>query len=136
MTAVFDQNYVKRLHGENVKTGKNKMELAEQLIDEIAEFKSENNCDRLVMIWAASTEIFLEAVRRAHDRSKSFETGDARQRHGDRAVDDLRLRRAEVGHSVRERRAESDGRHSRADRACRTRSECRSAARISRPARR
>ena len=60
MPAVFEQNYVKRLHGENVKTGKNKMELAEQLIEDIARFKSDNNCDRLVMVWAASTEIFLE----------------------------------------------------------------------------
>ena len=60
MSAVFEQNYVKRLSGENVKTGKNKMELAEQLIQDIAKFKSDNNCDRLVMVWAASTEIFLE----------------------------------------------------------------------------
>ena len=60
MPAVFEQNYVKRLHGENVKTGKNKMQLAEQLIEDIARFKSDNNCDRLVMVWAASTEIFLE----------------------------------------------------------------------------
>jgi myo-inositol-1-phosphate synthase len=60
MRAVFDQKYVKRLHGENVKTGANKMELAEQLIEEIAEFKRKNRCARLVMIWAASTEIFMK----------------------------------------------------------------------------
>src|SRR6184192_3696762 len=42
MAAVFEQNYVKRLHGTNVKSGKNKMELAEQLIEDIARFKSEN----------------------------------------------------------------------------------------------
>src|SRR5687768_8158152 len=60
MPAVFEQNYVKRITGENVKTGKNKMELAEQLIEEIAKFKSENGCDRLVMVWAASTEIYVE----------------------------------------------------------------------------
>src|ERR671920_1029217 len=59
MKAVFDQNYVKRLNGENVKTGKNKLELAEQLIAEIKEFKRKNKCARLVMVWAASTEIFL-----------------------------------------------------------------------------
>src|SRR5438045_1539750 len=61
MAAVFEQNYVKRLHGDNVKTGKNKMELAEQLIGDISRFKGDNNCSRLVMVWAASTEIFLEA---------------------------------------------------------------------------
>ncbi len=60
MKAVFDNRFVKRLDGKNVKTGKNKMDLAEQLIAEIAEFKQKNNCDRLVMVWAASTEIYLE----------------------------------------------------------------------------
>ena len=72
MPAVFEQNYVKRLHGENVKTGKNKMELAEQLIDDIARFKSENGCERLVMVWAASTEIFLEETD-AHRSLEAFE---------------------------------------------------------------
>src|SRR5499426_1428816 len=50
MKAVFDQSYVKRLSGTNVKQGKNKLELAKQLIEEIAEFKRKNKCDRLVMI--------------------------------------------------------------------------------------
>src|SRR6059036_176791 len=56
MKAVFDQTYVKRLSGSNVKTGKNKFELAKQLIDEISEWKKKNKCSRVVMIWAASTE--------------------------------------------------------------------------------
>lgn len=60
MPAVFEQNYVKRLHGNNIKTGNNKMELAEQLIEDIARFKSENVCSRLVMVWCASTEIYVE----------------------------------------------------------------------------
>jgi myo-inositol-1-phosphate synthase len=50
MAAVFEQNYVKRITGENVKTGKNKMDLAEQLIADIAKFKADNNCSRLVMV--------------------------------------------------------------------------------------
>src|SRR5205809_2666565 len=58
--AVFEQNYVKRLHGDNIKSGNSKMELAEQLIDDIARFKSEHGCDRLVIVWAASTEIYME----------------------------------------------------------------------------
>lgn len=74
MAAVFEQNYVKRLHGENVKTGKNKMELAEQLIADIARFKTENNCDRLVIVWAASTEIFLEESE-VHQSIEAFEKG-------------------------------------------------------------
>ncbi|HKX85013.1 MAG TPA: inositol-3-phosphate synthase [Pyrinomonadaceae bacterium] len=72
MPAVFEQNYVKRLHGENVKAGKNKMELAEQLIDDIADFKTKNGCDRLVMVWAASTEIFLEEAD-CHTTLEAFE---------------------------------------------------------------
>ncbi len=74
MPAVFEQNYVKRLRGENVKTGKSKMDLAEQLIADIARFRSENNCDRLVMVWAASTEIFLEESA-VHASIEAFEKG-------------------------------------------------------------
>lgn len=74
MPAVFEQNYVKRLHGENVKSGKNKMELAEQLIEDIAKFKSDKGCDRLVMVWAASTEIFLEESD-VHLTIEAFEKG-------------------------------------------------------------
>jgi len=72
MKAVFDQNYVKRLSGTNVKRGKNKLELANQLIADIAEFKRKNKCARLVMIWAASTEIFLEP-HAVHRNLKLFE---------------------------------------------------------------
>jgi len=74
MPAVFEQNYVKRLHGENIKTGKTKMELADQLIEDIARFRSENGCDRLVMVWAASTEIFLEETD-VHRSIEAFEKG-------------------------------------------------------------
>ena len=70
--AVFDQTYVKRLTGTNVKQGKNKLELAKQLIEDIAEFKRKNKCDRLVMIWAASTEIFLKP-HAVHRNLKTFE---------------------------------------------------------------
>jgi myo-inositol-1-phosphate synthase len=72
MKAVFEQKFVKRLDGENVKAGKNKMDLAEQLIEDIARFKSEKGCDRLVMVWAASTEIFLEESE-VHRSIEAFE---------------------------------------------------------------
>jgi myo-inositol-1-phosphate synthase len=72
MQAVFDQNYVKRLSGTNVKKGKHKLDLAKQLIVEIAEFKRKHKCDRLVMIWAASTEIFMKP-HAVHRDLKSFE---------------------------------------------------------------
>ena len=72
MRAVFDQTYVKRLTGTNVKKGKNKLQLAQQLIEDIAEFKRKNKCNRLVMIWAASTEIFLKP-HAVHRNLKTFE---------------------------------------------------------------
>ncbi|HUG14885.1 MAG TPA: inositol-3-phosphate synthase [Thermomicrobiales bacterium] len=71
MPAVFDQYYVKRLNGPNVKHG-TKMEMAEQLRADIRDFKSANNCDRLVIIWCASTEIFMEEGR-DHRDLESFE---------------------------------------------------------------
>jgi myo-inositol-1-phosphate synthase len=74
MPAVFSPTYVKRLHGTNIKTGKNKMEFAEQLMSDIARFKQEKGCERLVMIWAASTEIFLEPGE-VHSSIESFEKG-------------------------------------------------------------
>src|SRR5437899_6487601 len=54
--AVFDQRYVKRLAGPNVKKGKNKRDLAEQVIEDIRQFKKNNNLDRLAMVWFGSTE--------------------------------------------------------------------------------
>jgi myo-inositol-1-phosphate synthase len=57
--AVFDRHYVKRLDGPNVKKGKNKLDLAGQVIEDIRKFKQDNGLSRLVMIWCASTEIFL-----------------------------------------------------------------------------
>lgn len=72
MAAVFSHNYVKRLNGTNIKEGKNKMELAEQLMADIARFKEEKGCERLVMVWAASTEIFLEPSE-VHDSIEAFE---------------------------------------------------------------
>src|SRR4030095_16389579 len=72
MKAVFDQSYVKRLNGTNVKSGKNKLDLANQLIAEIAEWKKKNKVSRVVMIWAASTEIFLKE-HAVHKTIESFE---------------------------------------------------------------
>ena len=60
MPAVFDQNYVKRLNGTHVKKGKTKMDLADQLRKDIQTFKAEHNLSRAVMIWCASTEVYIE----------------------------------------------------------------------------
>jgi myo-inositol-1-phosphate synthase len=74
MKAAFDQHYVKNLSGPNVKKGKNKFDLAEQLRQDIRDFKKKNKCDRLVMVWCGSTEIFLKP-QDVHKDLKSFEKG-------------------------------------------------------------
>ncbi len=61
MPAVFDNKYVTRIHGTNVKKGKTKRDLAEQLRQDMRDFKAKNKCDRLVIVWCASTEIYIKA---------------------------------------------------------------------------
>src|SRR6266404_2739734 len=72
--AVFSQQYVKRLDGPNVKKGRNKRELAEQVRDDIRDFKKKSGAARLVMIWCGSTEIFLQPGE-VHQSMKCFEQG-------------------------------------------------------------
>jgi myo-inositol-1-phosphate synthase len=61
MPAVFDNKYVTRIHGTNVKKGKTKRDLAEQLRQDMRDFKAKNKSDRLVIVWCASTEIYIKA---------------------------------------------------------------------------
>jgi len=70
--AVFDHNYVRKLDGPNVKKGKNKRDLAEQVRADIRDFRKQSKADRLVMIWCGSTEIFATPGR-AHSSPKAFE---------------------------------------------------------------
>jgi myo-inositol-1-phosphate synthase len=72
LPAVFDQYYVKRLHGTHVKTGKNKRDLADQVRADIQAFRQ--TVDRVVMIWCGSTEIFLEPTT-VHASLEAFEKG-------------------------------------------------------------
>jgi myo-inositol-1-phosphate synthase len=72
MPAVFDRHYVKRLTPKKVKIGKNKCDLANQIRNDIAEFKTKT--DRQVMIWCGSTEIFLERSA-VHETLAAFEKG-------------------------------------------------------------
>jgi len=72
MPAVFDQHYVKKLVGTHVKPGTSKRAWAEALREDIRRFKAENDCDRLVMIWCGSTEIFIKAGE-AHASLEAFE---------------------------------------------------------------
>jgi myo-inositol-1-phosphate synthase len=72
MPAVFDQHYVKRLTAQKSKTGKNKCDLANQIRNDIAEFKTKT--DRQIMIWCGSTEIYLEQTA-VHQTLEAFEKG-------------------------------------------------------------
>lgn len=74
MKAVFDREYVRRLEGRHVKTGANKMELAEQLRADIREFLKNNGCERAVMVWCASTEVYNPAGA-VHETVRAFEEG-------------------------------------------------------------
>jgi myo-inositol-1-phosphate synthase len=70
--AVFDRKYVKRLDGPNVKKGKTKKDLADQVIADIRKFKTDHGLDRLVMVWCGSTEIFMSESS-AHASLEAFE---------------------------------------------------------------
>jgi myo-inositol-1-phosphate synthase len=74
MKAVFDHNYVRRIDGPNVKSGADKMELAEALMEDVREFKRRNSCTRLVMIWCGSTEVFHKPAP-VHQDLAAFEEG-------------------------------------------------------------
>src|ERR1700685_1944249 len=70
--AVFDHNYVKKIEGPNVKKGKTKMDLAEQLRDDIRDFRKTSGASRLITMWCGSTESYIEPTA-AHQSLKSFE---------------------------------------------------------------
>ncbi len=72
MPAVFDKNYVRRLDGTNVKKGRSQMDLAEQLRDDIRRFGQEHGCDRMVMVWCGSTEVYMKPSE-AHQTIEAFE---------------------------------------------------------------
>ena len=74
MPAVFEQRFVKNLHGENVKKAKTKMALAEQVMEDIQDFQKKTKASRLVMIWCGSTEIFLQPGP-VHRSLAEFEKG-------------------------------------------------------------
>ncbi len=70
--AVFNQQYVKKLDGPNVKKGKTKRDLAEQVRADIRDFRKKSGAERLVMVWCGSTEIFLTPTE-AHQSLAAFE---------------------------------------------------------------
>ena len=73
MKAAFDKNYAKRLDGDNVKDCKTRWEMVEALRQDIRDFKAANNCDRIVVIWAASTEIYVPVDENVHGTLAALE---------------------------------------------------------------
>ncbi|MCD6113324.1 MAG: inositol-3-phosphate synthase [Bacteroidales bacterium] len=81
MPAVFDPNYVKRLHGTYIKKAETKMDLAKAVMADIEHFKTENSCNRMLMIWTASTEVYIE-LSKVHQNIENFEKGLLNNDHG------------------------------------------------------
>jgi myo-inositol-1-phosphate synthase len=74
MAAVFDPEYVKRISGPNVKKGPTKMDLANQLREDIRRFIRDNGLTRAVMVWCASTESYIK-LGDVHSTLEKFEDG-------------------------------------------------------------
>jgi myo-inositol-1-phosphate synthase len=77
MKAVFDKRYIKLIDGPNVKTKGTLLDKAHELMSDIKTFKKVNGCDRLIMIWTGSTEVYHKAVK-VHQTLESFEKGLAK----------------------------------------------------------
>lgn len=73
LKAAFDKNYAKRLDGDNVKHCENRWDMMEQVREDIRNFKAEKNCDRIVVIWAASTEIYVPVDEEVHSSLSALE---------------------------------------------------------------
>ena len=73
MPAAFDPNYAKRLTGDHVKTGLTRWQMVEALREDIRTFKAEKGCDRVVVLWAASTEIYVPVDASVHDHLSDLE---------------------------------------------------------------
>ena len=66
MTAAFDKNYATRLDGNNVKSCSTRWEMVEALREDIRRFKRESGVARVVVIWAASTEVYVPVNEKVH----------------------------------------------------------------------
>ena len=73
MKAAFDRDYAKRLDGDNVKDCATRWDMVEALREDIRKFKAENGCDRIVVIWAASTEIYVPVDEEVHGTLAALE---------------------------------------------------------------
>lgn len=74
MKAVFDKSYVKNLDGTHIKQAATKWDLANEVINDIENFKTAHGCDRVVIVWCGSTERYIEQSA-VHETIESFEAG-------------------------------------------------------------
>ncbi len=73
LKAAFDHNYAKRLDGNNVKDAKDRWDMVEQLREDIRNFKKEKGVDRVVVLWAASTEVYVPVDEKVHGTLAALE---------------------------------------------------------------
>ncbi len=73
LKAAFDHNYAKRLDGDNVKTCKDRWDMTEQIREDIRNFKKETGVDRVVVLWAASTEVYVPVDEKVHGSLAALE---------------------------------------------------------------
>ena len=73
MKACFDKDFAARLDGTHVKDCKTRWDMVEALRKDIRDFKAANNCDRIVMLWAASTEVYVPINMEVHDTLEHLE---------------------------------------------------------------
>lgn len=73
MSAVFDKRFANRLDGDNVKPLNNRWEMMEAIREDIRRFKKENGCERVVVLWAASTEVYVPVDPAVHHRLSDLE---------------------------------------------------------------
>ena len=66
MPAAFDRNYAKRLDGDNVKQCRDRWDMTEQIREDIRRFKKESGVERVVVLWAASTEVYVPVDDKVH----------------------------------------------------------------------
>ena len=66
MPAAFDRNYAKRLDGDNVKQCRDRWDMTEQIREDIRRFKKESGVERVVVLWAASTEVYVPVDEKVH----------------------------------------------------------------------
>ena len=74
MSAALDKNYAKRLDGDNVKQGLNRWQMVEALRKDIRDFKAQKGCERVVVLWAASTEIYVPINEHVHYQLTDLES--------------------------------------------------------------